>query len=170
MSEQQYQERWLDKLLQDKRIPLPDSLSFNCNQIQLDTLEGGSAILNWIGQSKSTVLIVDNLFTSLTGDLLRGNELLKFRVNLLTILRMGCSIVLIHHNRQTQFSNNRPIKLGVYEGYGMSFLPNMLDTAIGLEIGEDNVIKLEVSKHRLAKYPPIATQWRFENLQFKLDC
>jgi hypothetical protein len=39
-----------------------------------------------------------------------------------------------------------------------------------LEIGDNDEIRLEVTKHRLAKYKPIETQWRFESLQFKLDC
>lgn len=168
MSEEEYQLRWEQKLVLDKRVALPNWFHIHCGELKIDTYEGAAQLLHAIQQTQTSVVIIDNLYTSLSGSLTNNQDLLKLRINCLAILKAGCSLIVVHHMPQMQFHNGKQLDFGSYGGYGGSFLPNMLDTAFELRRNGELVTVIP-QKNRLSPCGARAASFKFEGLQFELE-
>ena len=163
LTTRQYQDRWHSYLIYH---PTNENLFIYSESgktfgTQLKQLTG------WIRSQNLDMIIIDNLYSSLPGDM-KGSEAVKDFLATMDVIRFECecAIVLIHHSRQPQTDvQGRVISQGEYEMFGSSYLPNWADTIMEVKKiyveGIRDTITVNAHKFRLMDAPPINATYRF---------
>ena len=164
LTTRQYQDRWLSYT--------------NYHNLELSNLfiysESGKtfgtqlkALIGWIHKQQLNMIIIDNLYSSLPGDM-KGSEAVKDFIAIMDVIRFNtqCAVVLIHHSRQPQTDvQGRVISQAEYEMFGSSYLPNWADTIMEVNKryvdGLRDTIGVTIHKYRLMDAPPINAVYRF---------
>tara|TARA_Y100000310_G_C20683177_1_gene817328 strand:+ start:2083 stop:2862 length:780 start_codon:yes stop_codon:yes gene_type:complete len=136
-------------------------------ELALDTFTGLSTILQWLKHYKIKVLIVDNVYTAMNGDLTRNTDANIFIRNCKRLQMAGIAIIFVHHARQAVYDNARGgfVRLRGYEMFGSSFLTNWADTimeVVNVELpGYPDTVKITPQKHRLSALIPMSATLQF---------
>ena len=172
LTTRQYQDRWISYLkyhatTENLFIYSESGKTFGSQLRQL---------LGWIKNQQLNIIIIDNLYSSLPGDM-KGSEAVKDFLAIMDMIRFDCqcAVVLIHHSRQPQTDiQGRVISQQEYEMFGSSYLPNWADTIMEVNKvyveGLRDTIKVTIHKFRLMDVPPINATYKFNRqiLEFEV--
>lgn len=173
LSKASYQERWRNYLSKHK-IKNRDGLVIeNDQELALDSYAGINNYVSWLEYHKIQVLIIDNLYTSMTGDLSKNTDANSLIRNVKRIQALGTAVVMVHHARQERFDNIGTVNQRAYEMFGSSFLTNWADTILearmGYAQGYSDVITLTPQKHRQSVLVPLTATYSFNRSKLKFD-
>jgi archaellum biogenesis ATPase FlaH len=157
----EYQDRWKAYLAHHK-IKFPTNLMIdNDQELNLDSFAGINNHIQWLIHYQIKVIIIDNLYTSMIGDLTKNTDTNVLIRNLKRLASLGIAIVPIHHARQERFDNHGTVNQSAYEMFGSSFLTNWADTILETRNiyvpGHTDTITFTPQKHRLARLKPLST-------------
>jgi len=161
----EYQDRW-KAYLRLHPVEHPENLMIaNESELNLDAHGGISDHISWLQYHKIKVMIPDNLYTSMLGDLTKNTDTNVLIRNLKRLVPLGISVVPIHHSRQERFDNYGKVNQRAYEMFGSSFLTNWADTILETKeiyvSGHTDTITLTPQKHRLSRLRPLTTIQEF---------
>ena len=162
----EYQRRWVS-FTRYHTIDKAQLLIYSPQQISL-----GEHVVHAVRDNHLGLLIIDNLYLSLSGDA-KGSQDVKSFLGLMNKIRFehNCAIVLIHHTRQPNIDyRGTQVDLQAYEMFGSSYLPNWADTIMGVAHVKDmkDCITIRPQKYRLMEAPPVSAVWKFERHRLDL--
>lgn len=173
LSKGAYQERWNAYLSNHKVKHRENLIIENDQELSLDSFAGINNYVAWLQYYDIKVLIVDNLYTSMTGDLSKNTDANVLIRNVKRIQALGIAVVIVHHARQERFDNYGVVNQRAYEMFGSSFLSNWADTILEARIstvdGYNDVITLTPQKHRQSMVVPLTALYSFNRNQLKFN-
>ena len=149
----------------------PDNLNFACTHyLKLDR-DAGKASLDRILQGlQPEVLVIDPVYKVLSGNISDSYDIMKLLGNLGDLqARHHFSLILVTHTRKPHTDDSgEVVDRGLEEIMGSSYLPNWLDTAIGIKvIGQDVVqISFPAMRHAEVQLDPIKVRVNRSTLGF----
>ena len=173
LSKAAYQGRWENYLLTHKIKNRSNLVIENDQELSLDSFAGINNYVSWLQYHEIKVLIIDNLYTSMTGDLSKNTDANVLIRNMKRIQALGIAVVIVHHARQERFDNYGTINQRAYEMFGSSFLSNWADTILearlGYADGYQDVITLTPQKHRQSPTIPLTVMYSFNRNQLNFN-
>ena len=171
LTKEQSQDRWKAYQVGHSIQSLPSSCLYTAAGVELsiDTFQGMTELANAIQAQQAEVVILDNLYTLMAGDLNNNTAAKLFITNcrrLRTLHNPGVTFVIVHHSHQPtyDFARGKQVKLRAFEMFGSSFFTNWADTIMEVshEIpGITDTITLTPQKYRLAPAVPPVMQFNF---------
>ncbi|KKM97885.1 hypothetical protein LCGC14_1163570 [marine sediment metagenome] len=173
LSKASYQKRWQGYLGKHKLKNRSSLIIENDQELALDSYAGINNYISWLTFNKVQVLIIDNLYTSMTGDLSKNTDANALIRNMKRVQAEGIAVVIVHHARQERFDNYGTVNQRAYEMFGSSFLSNWADTImearLGYAQGYSDVITLTPQKHRQSILVPLTPVLAFNRSKLQFD-
>ena len=135
LSKAAYQGRWQNYFKNHKIANRSNLIIENDQELSLDSFAGINNYVAWLEFHDIKVVIIDNLYTSMTGDLSKNTDANVLIRNVKRIQALGIAVVIVHHARQERFDNYGVVNQRAYEMFGSSFLSNWADTILEARIG-----------------------------------
>ena len=176
LPKKEYQDRWTVGMQGRKLSNLTDIWLDTTTDLFLDTVGGIGDLLATVTQLSIDVVILDNLYSAVRGDLTKNTTADSLIKNCKVLSHRGISLVCVHHARQglVSLGSGKQIFQGAFEMFGSSYLPNWADS-IFITRHEDvpglsDTITLTPQKYRLCSYKPLEATYRFsrQTTEFEL--
>ena len=159
LTEYLYGQRWKQLITRRSISSTDDLLVVSDQQFKVDSLKGMDALHRTVRHHKIRLVILDNLFSSMQGNINTNTDTNK----LLDFFRMlqteGVAIVIVHHTSKGIFDPGAGTNVNrmAFDMFGSSFIPNWLDTVFEVKHVQlprfPDSVKIYPEKHRLAPLP-----------------
>mgnify|MGYP001590453997 CR=1 FL=1 len=170
----EYQLRW-DAFIRNRGITVSSNSLYvdSSLDVKLDVSTCIGELKAAIGHYDIGLVIVDNLYSSTTGNISRNDDanIIISNVKMLAA-STGVAFVIVHHARQGQMSiTGEQIRQRGYEMFGSSFLTNWADTILEVtnEDVDKDVVLVTPQKHRLCVYKPVSASYQFNRNKLSFD-
>lgn len=170
----EYQDRWKAYLKTHAIRNRPNLMVDNDQEMALDSYQGINNYISWLRYHGIKVIIIDNLYAAMIGDLTKNTDANVLIRNMKRLSQLGIAIILVHHSRQERYDTYGKVNQRAYEMFGSSFLTNWADTILETrEIyvpGYADTITLTPQKHRISTMIPMTASYSFNRstLDFNL--
>lgn len=174
ISEGEYQLRWQTFVSNRNITPESNSLYVDSSlDIKLDLTQAIDELKKVILLHTIQLVIIDNLYSSTLGNISRNDDVNVVIANIKMLSSTtGAAFVIVHHARQGQITiQGEQVKQRGYEMFGSSFLTNWADTILEVSNvdSDKDVIEVRPQKHRLCRFAPINTYYRFNRSKTQFD-
>ena len=166
ISKLEYQERW-SAFTHGRGISPNGNLLIDTDiELNLDNFNSIYALEQWIAFYRIKVLILDNLYSSMKGDLNKNTDSKIFIDNIKKLCALGIAVIIVHHSHQPQYTTfGERIQLGGYTMFGSSYWSNWADTILEVKNiyteGYNDTVQVTPQKHRLARLQPLTAVYQF---------
>lgn len=137
--------------------------------LKLDTSHGISQLADWVKIHNIQVVIIDNLYSTMRGDLTTNVDARYFIDNCKALrAQFGVAIIIIHHPRQAIYDSIHGsfLRQGAFEMFGSSYFTNWADTILEVRHSYEDqrfsdVLTLTPQKYRLSDWEHDAYEIQF---------
>ena len=162
----EFQRRWRDVLIHRTQA-IGNIVVVTDMDMMIDTPIGASRLANWVREYQPNLVIVDNLMSTVTGDITKQIDTQRW-IDSVNKIRSTyhTAFAIVHHARQAPYDpgQHRLVKLGTYEMFGSKNLTRWADTI--MEVDHDrraqmpDSLTLTPQKYRLCEsIPPVLPLW-----------
>jgi RecA-family ATPase len=177
LDKQSYQDRW-GAMVKGRPLTPNGRLFVETNlNLRLDAITGITDLISAITKFSIGLVILDNLYSSVGGDLNKNTDAKIFIDNCKYASSLtGVAFVVVHHSNQGTFdpTTGRIFNMKSYRMFGSSYLPNWFDTVMEVTRDEsdgnyEENIQITPQKHRLCRYRPLGVQLKFNRADTKFE-
>lgn len=139
--------------------------------IKLDREYGLAQLERTIQWCHPNVIIIDPLYKILSGNISDSSDMMKLLDNFDQLIdRHGISVILIAHTRLPVITSDGIVDRGAEEIMGSSYLPNWVDSGVGIKLIEDSTVELNFNPMRNTErlLDPIRVHINRKNLRFSI--